>query len=232
MGSPVEIEYAFNLDEDSGKPTFYILQLKPLIRTDRGGDVDIGTVLPADCLIRSERSMGNGRIEGLRDVVWLDPGRFDRSRTRDIAAEVEAFDKRLKQEGRRYILLGFGRWGTRYPWLGVPVAYSQIAQASVIVEADLPGFRVDSSLGSHFFHKVTSMNIGYFTAPLADGESAIDWDWLARMPRKEESEHCVWTSLEEPLDVLMDGRASKAVVLKNKRLPPPPAVEPELDSIE
>jgi len=230
MGSPVELEYALNLDEVSGRPTLYILQLKPLIRTDRGLEVDLEGLAEVDCFIRSERSMGNGRVEGITDVVWIDPERFDRAETRAIAAEIEAFDRSLKEAGRRYLLIGFGRWGTRDPWLGVPVAYSQIAQARVVVEADLPDFSVESSLGSHFFHNVTSMNIGYLTVPHAGGRSSIDWDWLASKPRAGESAHCVWTLLDEPLDILMDGRVSRSAVLKRKRRPPE---APEcLDSIE
>jgi hypothetical protein len=232
LGSPVEIEYALNLDEESGKPALYILQLKPLIRSDKGIDVDLSEMGDLDCFIRSERSMGNGRVDDITDVVWVDPARFDRSRTRELATEIEALDRRLREAGRRYLLIGFGRWGTRDPWLGVPVAYSQIAQARVIVEADLVDFRVESSLGSHFFHNVTSMNIGYITVPYSGGGSTVDWDWLAAQPRAMESAHCVWTLLEEPLDVIMDGKNSRSAIFKRRREVLRPEPEPELDSIE
>ncbi|MEI6876280.1 MAG: PEP/pyruvate-binding domain-containing protein, partial [Spirochaetota bacterium] len=232
MGSSVEIEYALNLDEDSGTPALYILQLKPLIRLDRGGDVDLEEMVASECFLKSERSMGNGRVEGIRDIVWIDPKRFDRSCTRDIAAEIEVLDKRLRDEGRRYILVGFGRWGTRDPWLGIPVAYSQIAHARVIVEADLPEFRVESSLGSHFFHNVTSMNIGYLTVPYSGGRSFVDWEWLASQPRSGESAHCVWTCLEEALDIVMDGRNSRSVILKRRTEASLAGSDHGLDSIE
>ena len=97
--------------------------------------------------------------------------------------------------------------------MGVPIAYSQIAHAAVIVEADLPDFRVESSLGSHFFHNVTSMNIGYLTVPWSE-DNGIDWEWLRARPVAKRLEHCVWTRLEEPLDVLMDGKASRAAILR------------------
>ncbi|HUX36606.1 MAG TPA: PEP/pyruvate-binding domain-containing protein, partial [Rectinemataceae bacterium] len=210
MGSPVEIEYALNLDEDSGTPAFYILQLKPLIRSDRGGEIDLSKVDLSSAFIRSTKSMGNGRNDTIRDILWIDPKSFDRQATMEIAGEIEALDRLVAAEGRRYLLIGFGRWGTRDPWLGIPVAYSQIAHASVIVEADLPDFRVESSLGSHFFHNVTSMNIGYLTVPWAGAED-IDWDWLRSRPVAERRAHCLWTRLDEPLDVLMDGKDSRAV---------------------
>ena len=131
-----------------------------------------------------------------------------------MAEEIESLDREIAKEGRRYVLIGPGRWGTRDPWLGVPVVFSQIAHARIIVEADLAGFRVESSLGSHFFHNVTSMNIGYLTVPARGGPSRVDWDWLSSMEPKRRTSHCVWTSLPGPLEILMDGRTSRAIVRK------------------
>lgn len=214
MATPVEIEYALNLDEPSGRPALYLLQLKPLIRTEDKIEVELADADPGECLIACERSMGNGRDATIRDVVWVDPARFDRAATQAIALEVEELDRALGEAGSRYLLLGPGRWGTRDPWLGVPVAFSQISRARVIVEADLPGFRVESSLGSHFFHNVTSMNIGYLTVPANGGLSFVDWAWLASFPPERRTAHCAWTRLPEPLEILMDGRRSKAIVRK------------------
>ncbi len=231
MGSPVEIEYALNLDEESGTAAFYILQLKPLIRSDRGGEIDLSRIDPKTTFIRSSKSMGNGRNDTIRDILWIDPATFERQATMEIAGEIESLDRLVAAEGRRYLLVGFGRWGTRDPWLGIPVAYSQIAHASVIVEADLPDFRVESSLGSHFFHNVTSMNIGYLTVPWAGAED-IDWDWLRAQPVAERRNHCLWTRLEEPLDVLMDGKGSRAVVLRSRQRPVEAVDDLALGSIE
>ena len=88
-----------------------------------------------------------------------------------------------------------------------------ISRSRVIVEADLPGFKVESSLGSHFFHNVTSMNIGYLTVP-SGGASFVDWAWLADMPAERRSAHCVWTRLSAPIEVLMDGRRCRAIIKK------------------
>ena len=213
MGTPVEIEYALNLDESSGVPALYILQLKPLIRLEDKIEIDLGGIEKSDCIIVSERSMGNGRDASLHDILWVDPALFDRSATLEIAAEIGAFDKELRERGLRYILIGPGRWGTRDHSLGVPVTFPMISQTRVIVEADLPDFSVESSLGSHFFHNVTSMNIGYFTVP-AGGASFVDWAYLAAQHAERRSAHCVWTHLPAPMEVLMDGRRSQAIVKK------------------
>jgi len=216
MGTGVEIEYALNLDEYSGIPALYLLQLKPLIRSEGRAAVDLDALRREDCFLLSDRSMGNGRDASIEDVVWVDPRSFDRQATFEIAAEIEELDREMRLFKRRYVLVGPGRWGTRDPWLGVPVAFMQISMARVIVEADLPDLKVESSLGSHFFHNVTSMNIGYFTVSWA-GEGFVDWDWLYGMPAERRTAHCARTRLSSPMEILMDGKNSKAAILKVRR---------------
>ncbi|MDX9899358.1 MAG: PEP/pyruvate-binding domain-containing protein [Spirochaetia bacterium] len=219
MGIPVEIEYAVGEDGMSGLPIFYVLQIKPLIQASGHKDIELGTMDPESCFIISERSMGNGRDETITDIVWVDPSLFDHRHTVAMAAEIEAMDREIKALGRRYVLIGPGRWGTRDHALGVPVTFPQIAGARVIVEADLEGFSVDSSLGSHFFHNVTSMNIGYLTVPWGGSGTRIDWEWLKGLPVHTRSAHCVWTVLPEPLDIIMDGTHSRSVIKKRSRAP-------------
>ena len=125
----------------AGTPALYLLQLKPLIRSEGKAAVDIEGIDRAECFIYSDRSMGNGRDATVSDIVWVDPRRFERSETKAIAAEIEELDKEMRALGRRYVLVGPGRWGTRDRWLGVPVAFTQISMARVIVEADLPEFQ-------------------------------------------------------------------------------------------
>ena len=160
--------------------------------------------------------MGNGRDAGIEDVVWVDPRSFEISATVAIASEIEELDREMRALGRRYVLVGPGRWGSRDNRLGVPVAFTQISMARVIVEVDLPELRVESSLGSHFFHNVTSMNIGYFTVPWG-GAGSVDWDWLYSFEPERRSPHCARTRLPRPLEILMDGRKSRAVIRKCAR---------------
>jgi hypothetical protein len=216
MGTPVEIEYALNLDEPGGVPALYLLQLKPLIRSEGKEAVDVEGIAGAECFIVSDKSMGNGRDAGVSDLVWVDPRSFDRSATMAMAQEIEELDREMRALGRRYVLVGPGRWGTRDRWLGVPVAFTQISMARVIVEVDLPELKVESSLGSHFFHNVTSMNIGYFTVP-SGGEGFVDWDWLYSFEPERRTPHCARTRLPLPLEILMDGRKGRAVIRKRAK---------------
>jgi hypothetical protein len=213
MGTPVEIEYAFNLDEPGGKPALYILQLKPLIHLDNKVEVEVPDLVSEESFIYSEKAMGNGREQGLTDIVWVHPDLFDRSRTEEIASEIGRLDAELKARDKHYILVGPGRWGTRDRWLGIPVAFSQISRAKIIAEVDLKDFVVDSSLGSHFFHNLTTMDIGYLKVS-ARGRDRIDWVWLKALEPEMTTKHCRWTRLDKPLDVRMDGRNGRASILK------------------
>lgn len=212
MGIPVEIEYAVSDDGPGGAPVFYMLQIKPLIQRSDRVSVDLGAIVRGQCLVASERCMGNGRVRGVRDIVYVDPTRWNPAESGAVAAEIAGLNERLKAEGRPYALVGPGRWGTRDHSLGVPVNFSQISNAKAIVEADLPDFRVDSSLGSHFFHNVTAMNIGYFSAAYGSLSSFVDWDALAALPLVARTAHCSLVRAERELEILMDGGRGHGVI--------------------
>lgn len=212
MGIPVEIEYAVADAGQDASPVFYLLQIKPLIRRSDKVNVDLGSLVKDECLVSSDRCMGNGRVGGIRDIVYVDPAAWNRLETESIAAEIATLNDALKSEGRRYILIGPGRWGTRDHWLGIPVSFAQICNARAIVEADLPDFRVDSSLGSHFFHNVTAMNIGYFSVAHGSATSFVHWEALSALPVHARTAHCVHVRVEDEFDLSMDGRLGHGVV--------------------
>ncbi|UCF96388.1 MAG: phosphoenolpyruvate synthase [Spirochaetaceae bacterium] len=221
MGTPVEIEFAADLSPAAnGKPNFYILQIKPLLGDLEEYNLDLSEVGKEELVLYSDRAMGNGRVDGLRDVIFVDPERFDKSLTVEMTRELEELNNLLKQENRHYILIGPGRWGSRDPWLGIPVKWNHISNVKIIVEAELPDFKVDPSLGSHFFHNVTSMNIGYFDIPCNSGANFIDWEWLRSYPAAHRSEHFVHLRFDDPLVVKMDGRKRISVILKPSEAPP------------
>ena len=214
MGTPVEIEFAVDLGDGEGeRPEFHVLQIKPLLGNleDYRLEQELNR---EELLLYSERAMGNGRIGDLHDLIYVDPRRFDRGRTVEMSAELDRLNARLVQEGRRYILVGPGRWGSKDRWLGIPVAWNNISAARVIVEAELPDFKVDPSLGSHFFHNVTSMNIGYFDVPWDSSSGFIDWSWLQSLRPEESTEHFTHLRFQRPLVVKMDGRRRVSAVFK------------------
>lgn len=216
MGAPVEIEFALDLDSaPNGHPTLWLLQIKPLIRVENHLDVDFSEVVDDRIILKSEKGMGNGQYKHIHDLVFMDVSKFDRTKTREMAAEMAELNKKMEKEGREYVLIGPGRWGTRDPSTGIPVYWSQISQARVIVEMGLPDFPLDASLGSHFFHNVTSMNVGYFSVNRKTDQEFVDLDFLHSMKPSEETGYFRVVHFEKPLTVLMDGKSQKAVVMWN-----------------
>jgi len=213
MGSPVEIEYAVDLENgDNQLPTFYLLQIKPLIRRDEQLTVNIGTVDPAKTLMYATRGMGNGIVTGIKDILFVDPDRFDKMKTREIAQEINQFNRKMDFLNKEYILIGPGRWGTRDPYTGIPVTWANISKARIIIEMGLQDFPLDGSLGSHFFHNVTSMNVGYFTIPHNSKDSSVNMDILKNMPVVEEGVYIKQVSFEKELTIIMDGKNRQALI--------------------
>ena len=218
MGTPVEIEYALNFDAGKEEPVLYLLQLKPLIHIEDRIEIDPASILPEACFILSRNCMGNGRDISIRNIIWVDPRTFDRSETLEIAAEIDELDAIARQESFNYLLIGPGRWGTRDRWLGIPVSFSQISHAKAIVEADLPGFAVESSQGSHFFHNLTTMRIKYMKVTQSSADNFVDWEWLYQMPARIRTKHCALTELDSPMDLRFDGRSGIGAVIKSAGL--------------
>lgn len=221
LSGPAEIEFALNLDPDSGGPKeFAFLQIRPLPTVDTGVASPLGVVEPENVFVRSTQVLGNGRVDDIRDIVAVSMDRFERERTIDIASEVAELNEKLTREGRTYVLLGPGRWGSADRWLGVPVSWPQISGARAILECDLTDLAVEPSQGTHFFQNMTSYGIGYFNLQRAVG-GVVDWEWLASLPAEEETRWLRHVRLAAPLEVRIDGRRGEGVILKSIPHPDP-----------
>lgn len=213
-GSEVEIEFAVNLSVPDGVAReFGFLQMRPLALAVAQDAFEIGEVPPSDLICRSQAVLGHGRLE-LHDLVVVDPQRFDRLRSIEIAEQVARINVRLQEEGTPYVLIGVGRWGSMDRHLGIPVNWNQIAGARVIVESGFRDLKVTPSQGTHFFQNLTSLNIGYFTVNPQDGEGLVDWNWLAAQPAVEDTGFVRHLHLDRTLCVTMDGRTGTGVILK------------------
>jgi len=213
LQSDVEIEFALTLDRRSGLPArFGFLQVRPMMVAGDLVQVDETDLRSERALVASEIVLGNGRDNSIVDVVYVKPASFEAKHTQEIAAEVEAMNRELVSENQPYMLIGFGRWGSSDPWLGIPATWPQISGARVIVEATLPEMDVDASQGSHFFHNMISFQVRYFTVRHAEA-CAIGWDWLDRQPASSETRFLRHVRLGVPLEVLVDGRRGRGVIL-------------------
>lgn len=213
-GSDVEIEFAVNLSVPDGRPReFGFLQMRPLALAVAHDAFEIGEIPASDLVCHSPAVLGHGRLE-MRDLVVVDPQRFDRLRSVEVAEQVARINARLQEEGVPYVLVGVGRWGSMDRHLGIPVSWNQIAGARVIVESGFRDLRVAPSQGTHFFQNLTSLNVGYFTVNPQAGEGWVDWDWLAAQPAVEDTGFVRHLRFDNAFCVTMDGRTGAGVILK------------------
>jgi len=212
-GGPVELEFALTLTR--GRPRLGLLQVRPLWTSTETVEVTEEEMEGASVLLASRETLGNG-CRLVEDVVFVDPGAFDARMTPAIAEELASLNAPLVASGRPYLLIGFGRWGSGEPWLGVPVRWDQIAGATAIVEAALPSLAPDPSLGSHFFHNVSSGGVLYFTMR-ADAAPGIDWTWLASREVVARTEHVRHVRTAPPLEMKADGRSGRGLVRRTSK---------------
>jgi len=206
---PVEIELALDLGPEQAELGF--LQVRPMVVSHERVDISDGEITGPGLLLASRRAMGNGHVDTILDVVYVKPYCFEARFTPAIAAEIEGMNRLLLEEERPYLLIGFGRWGSSDPWLGIPVSWGQVSGARVIVEATLPGMDVEPSQGSHFFHNISSLGVGYLMVSHR-GQPPTDWAWLEAQPSVVETDHVRYVRLSQPLLVKIDGRVGRGAV--------------------
>ncbi|NLH50368.1 MAG: histidine kinase [Myxococcales bacterium] len=226
MSCAVEVEFACDLGDFGRRlprgavprpPTLYPLQLRPIVTKSELTAVDTEEMNGDRVLCRSLSAMGHGSYPELRDIVYVKHGEFDPARSAEIARQVGAMNHRLYEEKRSYVLIGPGRWGSSDHWLGIPVTWSQISNAKIIIEASPASFTVDPSQGSHFFHNITSLGVGYFTIPPGADKATsaagfVDWQWLDGHEAVAETEFLRHVRLSGPLTALVDGRKGIGVI--------------------
>jgi hypothetical protein len=212
LGAPVEIEFAINLDRRDALPArLGFLQVRPMMVGGEKIEVSREELTGDNVVLASEIVLGNGERNDLEDVVFIRPDAFVPAKTPLIAKELEGINRRLTEEGRRFLLIGFGRWGTSDPSLGIPVAWGQISGARVIVEATLPDVQPDLSQGSHFFHNLLSFHVLYVSVE-HHGPYHIDWEWLGRQPVVQVTDHVTHVRLLDPLEIRVDGGNGRGVI--------------------
>lgn len=216
MGHPVEIEFAVTLGAGAKDPsTFYLLQIRPIMENKETINEDLNLIANDQTIISTNHALGNGIIDNVQDIIYVKPSSFDASKNSKTALEIELLNKQFLEAKNNYILIGPGRWGSSDPWLGVPVKWSQISAARLIVEAGLAHYRIDPSQGTHFFHNLTSFRVGYFTINPYNNDGYYDLEYLNSLPAIYESEQVRHVRLNQPVVIKIDGKRGKGVVMKS-----------------
>lgn len=213
MRRPVEIEFAANLNDDR-TGTFYLLQIRPIVDCKKMLEEDLSTIPDEDVIIRSNNSLGHGIMDEMQDLVYVKTDGYSASNNQLIAYDIEKLNAEFLREGKNYILVGPGRWGSSDTWLGIPVKWPHISAARVIVEAGLTNYRVDPSQGTHFFQNLTSFGVGYFTVNAYRNDGIYDQAYLDSLPAVHETKFLRHIHLDRPLVVKMDGKKNIGVVMK------------------
>lgn len=215
LNCPVEIEFAVNLDTPKGYDAiFNLLQVRPITKFEEKNEkIDLGSLDLNKALILSDKALGPGNIDGIRDIIYLKSNTFDKSKTEEIAKEIDRLNAELKNEKRTYMLIGPGRWGSSDPWLGVPILWNNISEARVIVETALEDFRIEPSQGTHFFQNITSLGVGYITVNEFSGDGYFKEGILNGKEALYESLYVRHVRLDKEAVVYIDGNDRKGVVI-------------------
>ena len=225
MRRPVEIELACNIDDEATRDEdgrmhvggeFYLLQIRPIVDSKQVLNEDLSQIPDEQCLLRSHNSLGHGISEDVVDVVYVKTNEnFSAQNNPYVADDIEGINRKFLAEGKNYVLIGPGRWGSSDYWLGIPVKWPHISAARVIVEAGLENYRVDPSQGTHFFQNLTSFGVGYFTVNSFKNEGIYNKELLDSMPAVEETQYVRHVRFDRPLKIMMDGMKQEGVVVLN-----------------
>lgn len=212
MGRPVEIEFCANpAFEDQQTSEFVLLQLRPMSARESSAAVTIETHEIEGAVCYSQMAVGNTWDRTLEDILYVKPDGFDVARTREMARQISGFNARLDEAGRKYLLVGPGRWGSADPWLGIPVAWADISNVGAIVETVAADLKAAPSQGTHFFHNLASLGIGYLCVSDRPPDR-FDWPWLTAQPIHAQTELVAHVRLEKPLEIKVDGRTSRGLI--------------------
>ena len=212
MRRPVEIEFAVNFNAKEKNGTFYLLQIRPMVDMKADLAEDLNLIPSEQILLRSENALGQGVMDDIQDVIYVKTDGYSASNNQLIAYDIEKLNRRFLDEGKHYVLVGPGRWGSSDTWLGIPVKWPNISAARVIVEAGLTNYRVDPSQGTHFFQNLTSFGVGYFTINAYINDGIYNQELLNSMPAVEETKFLRWVHFDKPLTVKMNGKKKVGVV--------------------
>ncbi|MBQ4033191.1 MAG: phosphoenolpyruvate synthase, partial [Paludibacteraceae bacterium] len=214
MGRPVEIEFAVNLDYEKNEDNhFYLLQIRPIVDSNKSIDEDLTKVDRSDAFITSSNVLGNGILGDVCDVVYVKEGMFSPSNNQLIAYDIDEYNRKLSSAGVPYMLIGPGRWGSSDTWLGIPVKWPNIAGAHVIVEAGETSYHIDPSQGTHFFQNLTSCGSVYFTVD-SESNGFCDFSYLEKGELVEETKYIRHVRFPAPLVTKVDGKKNIGVILK------------------
>lgn len=211
----VELEFAADVipGSDGNECVLKLLQVRPVggYADEKDSSMEQVKSEMTETFVISPKALGSGRISGMEYIVYVDPSAFDSAHTREMAAEIAGINTWMKTENASYLLIGPGRWGSSDPWLGIPVVWSDISEARMIVECAIPGFRIEPSQGTHFFQNITSLGVGYLTVDTVSGKGFVDSKKITSLQCVQQGRYVKLFKAPKELTAFIDRDSSEAV---------------------
>lgn len=215
MNNPVEIEFAVNLNPKNSPYKFFnLLQIRPIVEDIIEDEIDFSDIDVSESILYSEKVLGHGVIKGIYDLIYVKPDKFDSVNNRTVVDIIERLNNQFVEADKNYILIGPGRWGSSDPWLGIPVVWSQISAAQLIVESGLENYQIEPSQGTHFFQNLTSFKVGYFTINPFKNDGFWNLDFLNTLDAVYEDDFIRHINFDKELLIKIDSKKSKGIILK------------------
>jgi len=212
----VEMEFAVDVNTKTHgqELVLKLLQVRPVpeFGDDRGVTIEKAEEMIQNKIITSSKALGSGFVEGMKYIVCVPSATFDSAKTREMAAEVARINNLIKEEGASYLLLGPGRWGSSDPWLGIPVVWSDISEARMIVETAIPGYRIEPSQGTHFFQNITSLGVGYLTVDTVYGDGTVNEEAVSKFECIEDGEFVKLYKAPEGFVGFIDRSSNQSII--------------------
>jgi hypothetical protein len=233
---PVDVEFVVSIKSRDGKAdlTFHLLQCRPQRQWDAEAATPIPTGLPVeDRIFVCTRMVPQGHVGSVEYIVYVDPEQYFRleraSDFSEVAWAVGQLNGRL--EGRRFIMIGPGRWGSSDPMQGVPVTYADIFNTRALIElaSEKGGYSSEPSYGTHFFQDLVEARIYPLAVCPEEKGDYLNHEFLSGaanhitefVPNALAAGRCVRVihiPSERPgcrLEIAMDGKQGLAYLLKS-----------------
>ncbi len=188
-GSPVDMEFTVEIIPNYPYPDYklHLLQCRPLSQREEQAKVEIPAGIPEEAtLFRTFGLMPEGKSEGIRYIIFVDPERYREIEDPTIKLELGRAVSRLnkKLEDENFILMGPGRWGSTNLELGVKVTYADIYNTKVLIEIAIPqeGIVPELSYGTHFFQDLVESGIYSLPIHLVEGKAIFNWAFFRDSP--------------------------------------------------
>jgi hypothetical protein len=182
---PVDVEFTVDIIPNYPYPDYKlnVLQCRPLSQRKEGGIIEFPEdVAEEDTLFTTENLVPDGKVSGIRYVIYVDPEVYKRipdiTDKKELGRAIGRLNKLLENE--EFILIGPGRWGSMNLELGVRVTYGDIYNTRALIEMAVAadGQKAEFSYGTHFFQDLVESGIYSLALQLGNGEAQFNRDFF------------------------------------------------------